>query len=229
VLFRSDYEAFVRLELSNGKIANASEFLPRAIKSGIIRDIDHQMLFKVIRLLRELDRQEIKPGIFWNMSHDTLTSKKAQYAIQNLLRANSSFCSQIHAEISQTTYQNLKSGGLRKLSTLREMGLPLSIDQCTDIDLINRLIKSGMFTHIKIPTTTLIGYDGNDIAFAGQEISHLASELDVKIIATHVEEEFQVMELIDQDILFGQGNLFSKPRPVKKDCANIPLVPTALA
>ena len=211
----NDYEALARLDLGEGNFAQASQFISRAEKNGSIAEIDQEILFKIIKLIRQLDRNDIHPNLFWNLSGFSIKSDVAFNEIENTLNANSAICGQITAEISQHDYRELTSKSLRKLSTLRELGLRLSIDNCTDIELACNVAKSGLFADIKIPTPSLIGYTEQSTELIGREISEVAVDHDVRVIATHVEREFQVMELIDQDILFGQGNLFSEPKPAR--------------
>lgn len=209
------YEAFARLELDAGRIIPAASFISRAEKTGCIADIDHRMLFKIVRLIRELDRDAINPVFHWNLSGLCIADHLAFHAFENVLKANVAICKQITAEISQKTYADLETLGLRRLSTLRELGVNLSIDNCKDVDLTQKAISSGLFSDVKIPTNSLIGYNDETIEHVGSNLSNIASDRQVRLIATEVEREFQVMELIDQDILFGQGNLFMEPKPAK--------------
>ncbi|MBL4696513.1 MAG: EAL domain-containing protein [Rhizobiaceae bacterium] len=215
------YEAFARLELANDRIIKCRDFLAKAEKTGAITKIDNQMLFKIIQLLRQLRRNGLEPGIFWNLSHSSIANKKSFNELIEVLTANSVLCPQIMVEISQTTYLNLKQSQLRRLSSLREVGVRLSIDQCDDIALLRRLVQLDIFSFIKIPVETLIGYEGSKLELTGGRIAQQANENGIKLIATHVEEEFQVLELIDLDVSLGQGYLFSKPRPLKNQAKSL--------
>lgn len=209
------YEAFARLDLGDNRIIKCGDIIAKAEKSSAIIEIDHQMLFKVIQLLRKLKREQVEPGIFWNISFPSLTSKKSFASLIEILRANSALCPQIVVEISQPNYLNLKQSQLRRFSSLRELGVRLSIDQCDDPTLLQRLIEDDLFSFIKIPIDTLVGYEGANHELIGRKFSRQAIASGIELVATHVEKQFQVLELIDLDITMAQGYLFSKPRPAK--------------
>lgn len=209
------YEAFARFDLGDGTIIKCSDFLTEAEQSGAIVELDRQMLLKIIELLRDLRRNDVEPGIFWNISAVSLADEDFFNDILEIFKANSVICPQILVEISQDKYQKLGLSKLRMLSSLRDLGVGLSIDNCDDLILLQRLIKSSAFSFIKIPITTLVGYEGENHELNGVQIAHQANKNQTHLIATHVEKEHQVMELIDQDILMAQGDLFSEPRPAK--------------
>ncbi|PCI04042.1 MAG: hypothetical protein COB78_06775 [Hyphomicrobiales bacterium] len=209
------YEAFARFELGDGEIIKCSDFLNEAKQSGAIVELDRQMLLKIVQLLRDLRREDMEPGIFWNLSPTSLDDEGFFKDVLEILTANSVVCPQILVEISQDKYQKLGLSKLRMLSSLRDLGVGLSIDNCDDLILLQRLIKSSAFSFIKIPITTLVGYEGENHELNGVQIAHQAHKNQTHLIATHVEKEYQVMELIDQDIMMAQGDLFSEPRPAK--------------
>lgn len=214
------YEAFARFDLGDGRVIKCSDFLVQAEQTGAIVELDRQILIKIIQLLRDLRRDGVEPGIFWNLSATSLDDEEFFNEILEILKANLVICPQILIEISQDRYQKLGLSKLRMLSSLRDLGVGLSIDNCDDLILLQRLIKSTAFSFIKIPITTLIGYDGENHELNGVKIAHQANENRTRLIATHVEKEIHVMELIDQDILMVQGDLFSEPRPAKRRDAN---------
>ncbi|MFK5980338.1 MAG: EAL domain-containing protein [Rhizobiaceae bacterium] len=210
------YEAFARIDLGDGRSIKCSDFISEAEQTGAIVELDRQMLLKIVQLLRDLRRDDVEPGIFWNLSATSLADEEFFDDVLEILKSNSVICPQILVEISQEKYQKLGLAKLRMLSSLRDLGVGLSIDNCDDLILLQRLIKSSAFSFIKIPITTLVGYEGENHELNGVQIARQANENKTCLIATHVEKEFQVMELIDQDILLGQGDLFSEPRPAKK-------------
>ena len=188
------YEAFARFDLSDGRSIKCSDFINEAEQTGAIVELDRQMLHKIVQLLRDLRRGDVAPGILWNLSATSLDDEDFFNDVLEILKANSVICSQILVEISQEKYQKLGLSKLRMLSSLRDLGVGLSIDNCDDLILLQRLIKSSAFSFIKIPITTLVGYEGENHELNGVQIAHQAHKNQTHLIATHVEKEIQVME-----------------------------------
>ena len=53
------------------------------------------------------------------------------------------------------------------------------------------------------------------------DLSDLLHRHGISLIADHIETENQVVELLDYDMRFGQGFLFSPPRPVRAEALQV--------
>ena len=56
---------------------------------------------------------------------------------------------------------------------------------------------------------------GSDIHAA--DLSDLLGRFGISLIAERIESEAQVVDLLEYDVRFGQGFLFSQPRPVRAE------------
>ncbi len=211
------YEAFARLELDEDTIIPASEFLPKAVSTKVIGAIDREILEQAIVLLRSLRRKKQNAEVFWNISPATLQSKSAFALIKETLAANTALGPFLVAEISQNDFAEFGKKQQSRLSAIRELGFKLSLDQCTSLESAEWIAASGMFSYIKVPVSTLEQYAETETENIGGQLTSLFHETDIRLIATHVEHENQVMQLIDNDIGLAQGNLFSVPRPPKAE------------
>jgi len=74
------------------------------------------------------------------------------------------------------------------------------------------------FRFIKVPATLLLSRTGaaqGDIHPA--DFSDLLGRYGIDLIAERIESEGTVVDLLDYDVRFGQGFLFSPPRPVRTE------------
>ena len=211
------YEALARLELEEGHIIPAAEFLPMVDATNVIRDIDQEMLGQAISLLRALRRKKQSAEIFWNISLASLQSKSAFAPIKEILTANKTLAPILTIEISQTNFAGLGKKRINRLSTIRDLGFKLSIDQCTSLEAAKEITESGLFSYVKVPVSTLEQFTESETESIAGQLSILFHDTSVRIIATHIEHENQVMQLIDNDIDLAQGYLFSAARPPKID------------
>ena len=74
------------------------------------------------------------------------------------------------------------------------------------------------FRFVKAPATLLfnrVGVASTDIHPA--DFSDLLGRFGIDLIAERIESENTVVDLLDYDVRFGQGFLFSPPRPVRAE------------
>jgi cyclic-di-GMP phosphodiesterase TipF (flagellum assembly factor) len=104
------------------------------------------------------------------------------------------------------------------LAALAERGFRFSIDNLTDLRVEARELNERGFRFVKAPAALLfnrVGAASTDIHPA--DFSDLLGRFGIDLIAEHIEIESMVVDLLDYDVRFGQGFLFSPPRPVRAE------------
>jgi len=106
------------------------------------------------------------------------------------------------------------------LATLRELGFRFCMDQVSDLRIEPRDLADRGVRFVKVPAPVLLSRtESSDIHAA--DLSDLLNRHGVSLIADHIESENQVVELLDFDLRFGQGFLFSPPRPVRAEALQV--------
>jgi cyclic-di-GMP phosphodiesterase TipF (flagellum assembly factor) len=96
------------------------------------------------------------------------------------------------------------------------------MDNLTDLRVDARELNERGFRFVKAPATLLF----NRVSAASADIhpadfSDLLGRFGVDLIAERIETETTVVDLLDYDVRFGQGNLFSPPRPVRAEALQV--------
>jgi cyclic-di-GMP phosphodiesterase TipF (flagellum assembly factor) len=92
------------------------------------------------------------------------------------------------------------------------------MDNLSDLRIEPRELTQRGFRFIKAPATLLlnrVGAASTDIHPA--DMSDLLGRFGIDLIAEKIEAEGAVVDLLDYDVRFGQGFLFSPPRPVRAE------------
>ena len=108
------------------------------------------------------------------------------------------------------------------LAALADLGFRFSMDHVTDLRIEPRELAERGFRFIKVPAALLLdeaGAAGRDIHPA--DFSDLLGRFGIDLIAERIESERQVVDLLDYDVRFGQGFLFSPPRPVRAEVLQV--------
>jgi len=121
-------------------------------------------------------------------------------------------------EFTQATYRALGPIENESLAALAERGFRFSMDQVTDLRIEPRDLAERGFRFVKVQAAVLLNRAGpptGDIHPA--DFSGLLSRFGIELIGTMIESEGVVVDLLDYEVKYGQGFLFSPPRPVRPE------------
>jgi cyclic-di-GMP phosphodiesterase, flagellum assembly factor TipF len=104
------------------------------------------------------------------------------------------------------------------LAALAERGFRFSMDNLSDLRIEPRELTARGFRFIKAPALLLLNRVGNAASnIHPADFSDLLGRFGIDLIAERIESESIVVDLLDYDVRFGQGFLFSPPRPVRAE------------
>jgi cyclic-di-GMP phosphodiesterase TipF (flagellum assembly factor) len=212
------YEAVTRLRTEDGDVVAAVEFLVQAEAADLMPQIDNLLLFRCVQVVRRLLLKNRDIGLFCNISPSTLASSASFPQFLEFVEANRALAPSLVFEFTQSALRNMGPMERESLAALADRGFRFSMDHVTDLRIEPRDLAERGIRFIKVPSTMLLdraGSAGGDIHPA--DLSDLLGRSGIDLIAERVESEGAVVDLLDHDLRFGQGFLFSPPRPVRAE------------
>jgi len=212
------YEAFTRLRTGDGVTLQPADFLEAAEAGGLMPRIDKLLLFRSVQVVRRLQLKNREIGLFCNIAASTLNDKELFPEILTFMDANRALASSLVLEMRQNTLRAMGPLETESLAALRELGFRFSMDQVTDLRMEPRDLGERGIRYVKVAASFLLGEAasaGSDIHAA--DLSDLLGRFGISLIAERIEGEAQVVDLLEYDVRFGQGFLFSQPRPVRAE------------
>ncbi len=92
------------------------------------------------------------------------------------------------------------------------------MDNLADLRVEPRELTERGFRFIKAPAPLLLNRVGSTTSnIHPADFSDLLGRFGIDLIADRIESEATVVDLLDYDVRFGQGFLFSPPRPVRAE------------
>src|SRR5262249_9444740 len=119
---------------------------------------------------------------------------------------------------TQATLRDMGPIEHESLAALADLGFRFSLDHLTDLRIEPRELADRSFRFVKAPAVLLLNRasaQGADIHPA--DLSDLLARFGIDLIADQIDGEGTVVDLLDSDVRFGQGLLFSPPRPVRTE------------
>uniref|UniRef100_Q07T62 Diguanylate phosphodiesterase n=1 Tax=Rhodopseudomonas palustris (strain BisA53) TaxID=316055 RepID=Q07T62_RHOP5 len=214
------YEAVTRLRDGNDKVLTADTFIAAAETAGLIGRIDHALILRCMQVLRRLLVRNKDVGIFCNIAAATLRNPETFAQCLDFLEANRAMASSFVIEFKQGAFRSFGPVEIEHVAALAQRGYRFSIDHVTDLRIEPRELADRGVRFLKVPASLLLGQsEGAPSHIHPQDLSDLLGRYGIDLIAERIEGERAVVDLLDFDVRFGQGFLFSAPRPLRPDAA----------
>jgi len=212
------YEAVARLRVGDGEPLTATDFLPFAEAGGLMPKIDNLMMFRCVQVVRRLLAKNRDIGLFCNLSTSTLVDAETFPQFTEFMEANKAIAPALVFEITQSALRAMGPMENESLAALAERGYRFSLDNVTDLRIEPRDLAERGFRFVKVAASLLLNRTGITLSdIHPQDFAGLLSRHGVELVAAKIETEAAVVDLLDYDVKFGQGFLFSPPRPVRPE------------
>ncbi|WP_424628055.1 EAL domain-containing protein [Bradyrhizobium sp. SYSU BS000235] len=214
------YEAMSRLRDDKEQVLTAGAFIGPAETAGLMGQIDNLVLLRCVQVLRRLTVRNKDVGVFCNLSAATLSNPAEFNQCRDFLDANRALAPHLILEFKQNTFRHLGPLESEHLATLKRLGYGFSIDNVTDLRVDGRDLADRGVRFMKVPANLLL--DQKQLSSAdihAADLSNLLGRFGIDLVAERIEGERSVVDLLDYDVRFGQGFLFSPPRPLRPENA----------
>ena len=218
------YESFTRLRDETGRVLMPTEYLSVAEPGGLVTAIDNLLLFRCVQIVRRLAKQDRRIGIFCNISMASLGDDEFFPQFLDLLAANRDLSGALIFEIGQAAFEGRGTVEARNMGRLANLGFRFSIDKLTNLDFDLQDFARADVNFVKVAAQMLLDQvvesDERLVLrsmpdLAAEDFAALNRRYGIQLIAEKVENERQVVDILELDIPFGQGNLFGEPRAIR--------------
>ncbi len=211
------YEAMSRLNAGNGDVVAAEDFLPYAEAGKVMPKLDGLGVLRSVQLVRRLLLKNREVGLFCNLSLATLTDSGFPQLLE-LIDANRAIAPSLVFEFSQHAVRSMGPIEHESLAALAERGFRFSMDNVADLRIEPRELTARGFRFVKVSAALLLNrVNAASANIHPADFSDLLGRFGIDLVADRIESESTVVDLLDYDVRFGQGFLFSAPRPVRSE------------
>jgi cyclic-di-GMP phosphodiesterase TipF (flagellum assembly factor) len=219
------YESFSRLRDASGRVMMPAEYLSVAEPEGLMPAIDNLLLFRCVQIVRRLAEKDRRVGIFCNVALTSLGDESFFPQFLEFLAENRDLSGALIFELGQSAFDRRGSTESRNMGKLADLGFRFSLDKVSDLDLNFPDLARADVKFVKVSAEVLLSQllelDGRlalrslkDLDAA--DLADLTRRYGVELIAEKVETERQVVDVLELNIAYGQGNLFGEPKAVRE-------------
>ena len=220
------YEALPQLRIKTGGMVSACDLVLPAESGGLMPQMDMHVIFRCVALVRRLLLKNREIGVFCNLSRTTLKDAAVFPRFLDFMAANRAIAPSLLFQFTQHDVRDMGAVEHEGLAALSDRGFRFSMDHATSLRLeAGELAKRG-FRYIKVHADVLLkAFRPAHADNRPASLSDLLGRFGIDLIVDRIEHEASVIELLDRDIRFGQGPLFSPPRPVRGEAPQASLQP----
>jgi cyclic-di-GMP phosphodiesterase, flagellum assembly factor TipF len=209
------YEALARVKTDSGELVAAGEVLSDPEAGALLPTIDYLAAARSVAIVRRLLLQKREIGLFCNLAAATLADPGFARFLE-LMDANRAIATALVFEFPQSAVRGMGAIEHASLAVLAERGFRFSMDNLTDLRVNARELNERGFRFVKVPAPLLFNRLGGVAAdIRPADFSESLGRFGIDLIADRIEHENTVIDLLDYDVRFGQGVLFSPPRPLR--------------
>ena len=218
------YEALTRLRDTGGDVIMPASYMQAAETAGIMPMIDNLLLFRCVKVMRRLVERNREIGVFCNISAHSLLDAEFFPQFLEFMKQNEELAGSLIFEFSQSTINGAGPLELESMAMLRDLGFHFSMDHVSSLDIDYQTLADRGFRFLKVDAHTLTDGMGNAGAqIHSADLKALLARFGLQLIAEKIETERDVVTLLDYDVGFGQGYLFSEPRLVREEIIETPV------
>ncbi len=210
------YEGLARIRDDQGDVLSPATFASALADGPLATALDSLLFVRAAGLMRQLEAKRPDLQIFCNLSRSAVLDAGFIGGLVQFLTDQRERAAKLVFEITARDFLTLPEHALDRLSRLVRLGCQLSVDQVETLDVRPAVLARAQVSFVKISAGVLAA------SRPLTEFARFKNELDrfgIQIIATHIEDERTVIEVLELGIEYGQGYLFGAPRQARIDSA----------
>lgn len=216
------YEALARLRLADGTLLGPSEFLSALERLGRAPEFDRRVLTRATAVAYHLITKGSEAIVSVNLTPHSVREPGFLWSLTGLVDAAPETLGKIVLEFPQECWRELDDDRKTALAILRDKGVPLGLDNASDLRFEARELAHLGVRFVKLPADLLVaaGQDENHHLSPELGVRDFASALrreGIRLVAEHVEREEMVPVLSEIGVPLAQGFVFAAPRAVKAE------------
>lgn len=211
------YDLVPRLMLEDGDLADRADFLPRRGGEDVLRQIEGTGLLEAITICRRSRTGGQPITLYIPLSRATLGDSAASEQLIVSLEANRAIAPGLIFVISETDWRSLTTGERAIADAVAKKGAGFSIAGVKSLRVdVAELAAQGVRS-LRIDAARFIEEPEAFTDFHASDIANYIARFEVKLLATGIAGENQIVELLEDGITLVQGPYIAAPGPVRPD------------
>lgn len=211
--------ASCRLRDAGGRVLPPDQAMAMVAHLGLAQELDNQMLFRCVQMVRRMKRRPRKVGLFCSLSPASLADADFFAQFSEYLESEPELADFLVFELPLAALEDAGGAAARRLTHLMEMGFHLGVTTLTTPRISAEELAQAGISFVRIDAAHLIRADREEEEGPDAELQETANRdwLSAYVglrregilpIAVNVDGEGQVPALLDLEVGLAQGRVF---------------------
>lgn len=205
------FECYSRIKALDGGSISPEHYIDLAEQAGLMPTIDNAILFRSIQIIRKVQKKDFAMGFFVNISERSLADRFFMESLIEFIDSERQILTRLYFEIKQDAYEVLKTRERKTFDKLISRKCRFSYDQPKTLDLNLKDLQNDGFAYIKLDQNLLLESIQTQGLEATRNLKKSFDKAGIDVIATKIENENTLKEILDLNVDYGQGFLFGLP------------------
>ncbi|MDB5615730.1 MAG: hypothetical protein JWQ22_3383 [Devosia sp.] len=211
------YDLVPRLRMQDGDLADRVDFMPRRGGEDLLRNIEGIGMLEAITISRRARTGGQPITLYVPLSRATLGDSLASEEMIVTLEANRAIASGLIFAISEYDWQGLTTGERAIADAMVKKGAGFSVTNVRSLRIdVAELAAQGVRS-LRVDAAHFIAEPQAFTDFHAADIANYIARFDIKLLATGITNERQIVELLEDGIVLVQGPHIAAPGPVRAD------------
>lgn len=221
------YDLVPRMLLDNGALAESAEFMPRHHGEEALRQIEALALVEAITIARRSRTNGQPVTLYVPLSRATLGDAAAADQLIATLESNRAIASGLIFSIGEADWNDLTTAERALADAILRKGAFYSLLGVRSLRMdIAELAARGVQS-LRIDAARFLAEPEAFTDFHSSDIASYVARFDIRLLATGIANEHQIIELLEDGVLLVQGPYIAPPGPVRAELLSTPARPAA--
>jgi cyclic-di-GMP phosphodiesterase TipF (flagellum assembly factor) len=211
------YDLVPRMIQEGGELADRADFMPRRGGEDALRQIEGIGLVEAITICRRARTGGQPVTLYIPLSRATLGDSMASEQLLVSLEANRAIAANLIFAISETDWLGLTTGERAIADAIVKKGAGFSITNVRSLRVDVAEMAAQGVRSLRIDAARFIDEPEVFTDFHASDIANYVGRFDIKLLATGIANESQIIELLEDGILLVQGPHIAAPGPARPE------------
>jgi cyclic-di-GMP phosphodiesterase TipF (flagellum assembly factor) len=209
------FDITLRVKIEGGPAPDAEE-CAALLGSGAGTRLDAAKLMRVAQIASRLSSRGATAALFARLMPESLVDDMVLETCAEIMGRDATVGRQLVLSFRQAAVRAFTKDHWDTLATLCENGLRFAVEELSDLAMDFDVLKERGFHFVKTDAAALLaGMQAHDGIISPADACRRFTETGLSVIVTGVLDDATVVWALGLGAAYGQGALFSSPRPVK--------------
>lgn len=208
----SAVEAIGYVETTSGP--RSSPELIDGLSTQQLCEFDQLFIQILAQVARKMQNDGQSMPIYFTLHSAKVGNHETWPEIIAMLRADTHLTKVLYPQVPISIFSRLGSHKIERFLELKEYGLRPCVSNCADLNEILTVANQKRVNHFKVPVQELLKYTSKEGERVADVLLPKLRDLKIIPIATDIKKAHEAANLIDLDIILGQGDFISPERDI---------------